>query len=149
MPVDSLDAIGDLLAAQPDVAAARPQKLLNALTAFVTANEDAARSPNYAKATPDDLEPAAALLGSPAVKASDALLVRVLKCCKILSRKYDNRVGLGATVVDDLVDVLHADVADDVAGEAANVVLNICYERENVARRRPPSAARPPARCRI
>ena len=134
MPVDSLDAIGDLLAAQPDVAAARPQKLLNALTAFVTANEDAARSPNYAKATPDDLEPAAALLGSPAVKASDALLVRVLKCCKILSRKYDNRVGLGATVVDDLVDVLHADVADDVAGEAANVVLNICYERENVAR---------------
>ena len=134
MPVDSLDAIGDLLAAQPDVAAARPQKLLNALTAFVTANEDAARSPNYAKATPDDLEPAAALLGSPAVKANDALLVRVLKCCKILSRKYDNRVGLGATVVDDLVDVLHADVADDVAGEAANVVLNICYERENVAR---------------
>ena len=36
-------------ASPPDVAAARPQKLLNALTAFVTANEDAARSPNVSK----------------------------------------------------------------------------------------------------
>ena len=53
--------------------------------------------------------------------------MRVLKALKILSRKYDNRVRLGQLVVPDLVRALGQRGAPSVSGEAANVVLNICY----------------------
>ena len=44
--------------------------------------------------------------------------LRVLKTLKILSRKYDNRVRLGESVVPDLVRVLSEERSAAVAGEA-------------------------------
>ena len=127
-------ALRKLLTATPDCASTRPQKLSNALQAFVSVNEDAASSPNYQSSEPDDLDIFIALVSLQAVKENAELLLRLLKCMKILTRKYDNRVRLGEHIVEDLVEVLHDRVSIDVAAEASNVVLNICYERENVVR---------------
>eukprot|EP00966_Prymnesium_polylepis_P014079 325021-Prymnesium_polylepis.1 len=127
-----LRKIDELIAADPRIQ--RPVRLSNALQAFVATNEDARSSPNFANQAPDSVEGVVRLLGSPAVIDSDELAIRVLKTLKILSRKYDNRVRLGELIIPDLVRVLGNRGAPLVAGEAANVVLNICYERENVQR---------------
>ena len=37
------------------------------------------------------------------------------------------------SAVPTLLQVLHQDPSSSAAGEAANVVLNICYERDNVS----------------
>jgi|EP00908_Phaeocystis_cordata_P008762 hypothetical protein len=129
-----LQAIRQLLSSTPDIAVSRPTKLQNALQAFVSLNEDASRSPNYQSQEPDDLEGLVSLLSSDAVKSHEEILLRVLKSLKILTRKYDNRVRLGEYIVEDLVEVLHMNPSPVVSGEASNVVLNICYERDNVVR---------------
>ena len=135
MPEDAeLLALRKLLASTPDCAVTRPAKLQTALQAFVSLNEDASRSPNYQSQGPDYLDSVVKLLSSDAVKAHDQLLLCVLKMLKILTRKYDNRVRLGEHIVEDLVEVLHQRVSVPCSGEASNVVLNICYERDNVVR---------------
>lgn len=125
MSLDELDALD--LERQPGAA-------LGVLERFVALNEDAASSTNYSSQTADPLGGVVALLGS--AGSDSGLLLVVLKTLKILSRKYDNRVRLGSLVCDDLVSLLSAseDGALAVAAEAANVVLNICYEKENVTR---------------
>jgi hypothetical protein len=130
----TLQALRQLLASTPDCAVSRPAKLQTALQAFVSLNEDAGRSPNYQSQGPDDLDSVVKLLSSDAVKAHDQLLLCVLKMLKILTRKYDNRVRLGSHIVEDLVEVLHQRLSVECSGEASNVVLNICYERDNVVR---------------
>ena len=127
-------ALRQLLASTPDCAVTRTAKLQTALQAFVSLNEDASRSPNYQSQGPDDLDSVVKLLSSDAVKAHEQLLLCVLKMLKILTRKYDNRVRLGEHIVEDLVEVLHLRVSVACSGEASNVVLNICYERDNVVR---------------
>ncbi len=111
----------------------RPVKLQNYLQAFISANEDAARSANFANQLRDDLDPIVLIAHNKEAMASDDTAIRVLKTLKILSRKYDNRVELGKAIADDVVRVLLEGRQSAVAAEAANVVLNICYEKENVA----------------
>ena len=127
-----LNKLRELLARHPDCAKSRPTKLAHTLQGFVSANEDASTSANYQADAPDRLDEIADLLGSPAVQANDDVLLRVLKSIKILSRKLDNRTRLGPLIASDLVAVLNRKSPAPVAGEAANVVLNICYERANV-----------------
>ena len=135
MPDSHLSKLRDLLRSDPRVTATRPVKLANVLGAFVSANEDASRSANFASQQPDDLDDVVQLVSSPSAMASDDVALRVLKTLKILSRKFENRVRLGELVVPDLVRVLSEDGRPAaVLGEAANVVLNVCYERENVQR---------------
>ena len=129
-----LSKLRDLLKSDPRVAISRPVKLANVLGQFVMANEDAARSQNFHNQQADDLTDVIELVGNPAAMSSDDVALRVLKTLKILSRKFENRVRLGELVVNDLVRVLGEERNSAVLGEAANVVLNICYERENVQR---------------
>lgn len=133
-PDPGLTRLRDLLRSDPAVMSKRPVKLANVLNAFVAANEDASRSANFASQQPDDLNDVVELIGSAATMASDDVALRVLKTLKILSRKYENRVRLGELIVDDLVRVLGEQRSAAVSGEAANVVLNVCYERDNVQR---------------
>ena len=134
MPDAQLLAIRQLLASTPDYATTQPAKLQDALNAFVSLNEDVSRSPNYQSQELDDLDSVQQLLSSDAVRSHEELLLCVLKTLKILTRKYNNRVRLGEHIVEDLVKVLHLRLSPLVSGEASNVVLNICYERENVVR---------------
>lgn len=130
----NLSKLRQLLHSEPRVATSRPVKLQNVLQQFVAANEDASKSANFVSQTPDDLTDVVALMTNVAVMAPDDMALRVLKTLKILSRKYENRVRLGELIVPDLVRVLGEQRSPPVLGEAANVVLNVCYERENVAR---------------
>mmetsp|Transcript_16932 Transcript_16932/g.43497 ORF Transcript_16932/g.43497 Transcript_16932/m.43497 type:complete len:342 (+) Transcript_16932:81-1106(+) len=130
----NLSKLRQLLQSDPRVANSRPVKLSNVLQQFVAANEDASRSANFASQAPDDVRDVVELVGNVQAMASDDLALRVLKTLKILSRKYENRIRLGELVVADLVRVLGEDRPSAVLGEAANVVLNVCYERDNVAR---------------
>jgi hypothetical protein len=109
-------------------------QLANVLGQFVAANEDASRSTNFASQQADDLTEVVELVANPVAMESDDVALRVLKTLKILSRKFENRVRLGELVVPDLVRVLAEERTSAVLGEAANVVLNVCYERENVQR---------------
>ena len=127
-----LRRLAEIVAADPQVT--RPVKMANCLQGFIAANEDASRSPNFATNAADDVEGVVTMLGSAKAMGESEVAVRVLKALKILSRKYDNRVSLGQLVVPDLVHVLEASTSASILGEAANVVLNICYERENVQR---------------
>ena len=133
-PDPNLNRLRDLLRSDPRVALSRPVKLANVLGQFVAANEDASRSTNFANQQPDDLSDVVDLIGNPTAMASDDVALRVLKTLKILSRKFDNRVKLGQMIVGDLVRVLGEERSSAVLGEAANVVLNVCYERDNVQR---------------
>lgn len=124
--------LDELVAA--DLRIQRPVRIQNALQAFIAANEDARSSPNFANQGPDSIEGIIRVFASPVIIENDELAVRVLKTLKILSRKYENRVRLGEIIVGDLVRVLNHCTVSTTLGEAANVVLNICYERENVQR---------------
>ena len=91
-------------------------------------------SANFASQQPDDLDEVVALVADTKAMQSDDVAIRVLKTLKILSRKFENRARLGERVVADVVRVLAEERSAAVMGEAANVVLNVCYERENVQR---------------
>jgi hypothetical protein len=130
-----LSKLRDLLASDPRVSLQRPVKLANILQQFVLANEDASRSANFANQQPDDLNEIVGLVSNPEAMKSDEVAVRVLKTLKILSRKFENRSRLGELIVVDVVRVLREEGRSSaVMGEAANVILNICYEKENVQR---------------
>lgn len=129
-----LGKLRDLLRSDPRVLTQRPVKLAQVLQQFVAANEDASRSANFASQQPDDLDEVVALVADTKAMQSDDVAIRVLKTLKILSRKFENRARLGERVVADVVRVLAEERSAAVMGEAANVVLNVCYERENVQR---------------
>jgi len=130
----NLAKLREVMRADPRLASSRPVKLANVLGQFVAANEDASRSTNFASQQADDLTEVVELVANPVAMESDDVALRVLKTLKILSRKFENRVRLGELVVPDLVRVLAEERTSAVLGEAANVVLNVCYERENVQR---------------
>ena len=115
-----------------DPGCSRPVRLQNVLQSFIIANEDAGRSPNFSSQVPDNVDSIVTLVSSAAIFENDDLAVRALKVLKILSRKYDNRIKLGPLVAGPVVRLLGHQGAPSICGEAANVVLNICYERENV-----------------
>jgi hypothetical protein len=55
-----------------------------------------------------------------------------LQALKILSRKGANRLKLKGLDVAAILQQLHSPRSRQVAAEAANVLLNACYEKANV-----------------
>ena len=54
---------------------------------------------------------------------------------KILSRKQDNRAIVGTNGLMAILMCLSPPLTPRIAAEAANALLNVCYEPENVRRR--------------
>lgn len=58
-------------------------------------------------------------------------------CCaqvlKILSRRRDNRLQINRQGIQTVFQHLHSIVSKPVAAEAANIILNVCYEKASVA----------------
>ena len=52
---------------------------------------------------------------------------------KILSRRRDNRLQIGRQGIQIVFQHLSSIVSKPVAAEAANIILNVCYERASVA----------------
>ena len=59
------------------------------------------------------------------------------RCCaqvlKILSRRKDNRVQIGKQGIQTVFRQLSSIASKPVAAEAANIILNVCYEKASVA----------------
>ena len=52
---------------------------------------------------------------------------------KILSRRKDNRLQIGRQGIQTVFQHLNSIVSKPIAAEAANIILNVCYERASVA----------------
>eukprot|EP00696_Hemimastix_kukwesjijk_P007874 gnl/Hemi2/19978_TR6630_c0_g1_i1.p1 gnl/Hemi2/19978_TR6630_c0_g1~~gnl/Hemi2/19978_TR6630_c0_g1_i1.p1 ORF type:complete len:353 (+),score=71.23 gnl/Hemi2/19978_TR6630_c0_g1_i1:104-1162(+) len=102
------------------------------LEQFVIGNRDPATSPHFVSREPDALAPLLALVTDPLVQDHDALFLLSLQALKIISRKGDNRRKMTAHV-GVLAGILKTFAArPPVCSEAASVLLNLCYERDNV-----------------
>jgi hypothetical protein len=130
-----------LLTKHPDAISARPNKLLGALDAFVSANERPSTSPNFRARDADRVGAVGELLrdclAHPLAHASDEAVERLLeltlKLYKILSRKAPNRLELGRLTIGALCACLVAPLPAALLAECCNVLLNVCYEQQVVA----------------
>ena len=103
-----------------------------ALKSFVDANENPATSPNYSCADEDPLPAFIDMLQQKALHADSNWVLWLLKSLKILSRKQPNRLLFGPEGLQAVLRVLSAPLSTKIAAEGANVLLNICYEVQNV-----------------
>lgn len=60
-------------------------------------------------------------------------LVGCVQVLKILSRRRDNRLQIGRQGIQIVFQHLRSIVSKPIAAEAANIVLNVCYEKASVA----------------
>lgn len=56
-----------------------------------------------------------------------------MQVLKILSRRKDNRVQFGQQGIQTVLTHISSIVSKSSAAEAANIILNVCYERPSVA----------------
>lgn len=131
-PFSSIDEVSELLRRHPDAVESRPNKLMHALEAFVSANEHPASSPNFIAGGVDDTRAVGPLLGAAVRAGHERLVVGALLALKILSRKEGNRERLGARTMGALCELLAAPPSERATAEACNVLLNLCYELPNV-----------------
>lgn len=119
-----------LLAGAPATASNRTS--LNALLGgFVRANEESQHSPNLRRADEGDpFQGLLCLLRAEDIDTELALLS--LRALKVLCRKRPNRLAFGEEGVAAALRHLRDPSSLEVAAEAANVLLNACYETENV-----------------
>ncbi len=122
---------------RPNAVAQNGKEIYNIISSFVEHNDDPRSSPNFASRGADDVCGLFYLLSNPNVLTNAPFLLVTLKALKILMRKPTNRKNIDDSFTKALVSILGlvsgaAMVA--VLKEACNVVLNICYESENVIR---------------
>ncbi|KAK3274827.1 hypothetical protein CYMTET_17011 [Cymbomonas tetramitiformis] len=132
MSESTFKAVNSYLKGSPNAAATDRDTAQKVLTKFVAQNEDPKASPNFAAQGGDDMKFLIKLARHPAVDENAALGLLILKTFKILSRKHDNRIAFGAEGIRSVVRFLSAPLNTRIAGEGANVILNICYEKDNV-----------------
>ena len=106
--------------------------MLGVLRDFVDANEDARTSPNYRSETRDEMRAVFDLVASPECARDEEVCAYALKFLKIASRKEHNRRAFGRHGVAAVLRPLRDPTSARVAAEASNVILNACYEKENV-----------------
>eukprot|EP00192_Tetraselmis_astigmatica_P015349 CAMPEP_0117661008 /NCGR_PEP_ID=MMETSP0804-20121206/7308_1 /TAXON_ID=1074897 /ORGANISM="Tetraselmis astigmatica, Strain CCMP880" /LENGTH=163 /DNA_ID=CAMNT_0005467847 /DNA_START=567 /DNA_END=1055 /DNA_ORIENTATION=+ len=107
-------------------------EFLAALQSFVTANAVPSSSPNYLSPDPDRIEVVLKLLTEPALDRDEEVCHALLQVVKVLSRKQTNRVRVGQIGIRAVLSRLEMPLSARIAAEGANVLLNICYERDHV-----------------
>lgn len=104
-----------------------------ALKSFVDANDNPATSPNFGSAADDPVDVFIDMLQQQSMHGDANWVLWLLKSLKILSRKQPNRLLLGgAGGLHAVLVVLALPLPTKVAAEGANVLLNACYEVQNV-----------------
>ena len=129
----SFREVRDFLTARPGALADDRTALMRVVDGFCKANDDPSTSENFANGLTDRWEEIIRLLRNPLIDEDDPVLLLTLRAVKILSRKHENRMTFGDNGVAAVCRVLKKGYVNPrVAGEGANVVLNVCYERANV-----------------
>ena len=132
-PETTFREVRHFLSKHPAALGEERASLMRVLEAFARANEDPSTSENFANGGTDRWDEITRLLRDPLIEEDDPVLMLALKGFKILSRKHENRMTLGESGVSAVCRVLKKAYANPrVVAEAANVVLNVCYERPNV-----------------
>ncbi|CAM9366092.1 unnamed protein product, partial [Sphacelaria rigidula] len=102
------------------------------IQAFLGKNRDPKTIPSkHGSETPDDMRAILATL-EVACLQKKTFLVLLLKLLKVLLRRPENRADLGREGVNAITNLMSSACLDAVACESANVVLNMCYDMENV-----------------
>jgi len=125
-------AVDHFLKSHPNPIPDRRMKLLSMLSEFIAANENPHQSPNFKSNVPDRLEAFVTTMRDAAIVEDESLALAFLKVLKVLSRKHDNRMALGNEGIKVIMKFMINPKNTKIAGEGANVILNICYEKENV-----------------
>mmetsp|Transcript_11790 Transcript_11790/g.20071 ORF Transcript_11790/g.20071 Transcript_11790/m.20071 type:complete len:352 (-) Transcript_11790:763-1818(-) len=106
--------------------------LENLIDRFIAENEDPSKSPNFRQKRKDEFGNVLRLLNESYAQQSDAFGLKILKVLKILSRKVENRVSFNAGGVCSVLKFVQNSQNHRLTAEGANVLLNICYEKDNV-----------------
>lgn len=128
-------ALEDALLSERPAAASERATLRALLSGFVKANDAPQASPNLRRQHAED-----PLLGLVRLLRADALAcaehaelaLLALRALKVLSRKQTNRRALGERGIAAVLRHLREPSSLQVAAEGANVLLNACYEADNV-----------------
>ena len=89
-------------------------------------------SPNFRSSEPDDTKALGLLLGDTRARSNERLILIILRCLKIVSRKVQTRASIPPAVLAAVNAHVKAPKTSRVAREAVSVVLNSCYERQHV-----------------
>ncbi|KXZ50315.1 hypothetical protein GPECTOR_17g954 [Gonium pectorale] len=103
-----------------------------ALRSFVDANDNPSTSSNYSSTEPDPIKVFVAMLENSVVQQDSSWMLLLLRALKILSRKRPNRLAFGSAGLRAIAAALVDPVSNKIAAEGANVLLNVCYEPDNV-----------------
>jgi|EP00193_Tetraselmis_chui_P005436 hypothetical protein len=102
------------------------------LGAFIRANSVPKASENLRNPEADRIETILKLLNEPSLDSDEEVCFMLLQVVKILSRKQVNRARVGQIGIRAVLSHMEAPQSPRVAAEGANVILNICYERDHV-----------------
>mmetsp|Transcript_15192 Transcript_15192/g.20970 ORF Transcript_15192/g.20970 Transcript_15192/m.20970 type:complete len:337 (-) Transcript_15192:99-1109(-) len=128
----TIERVNLFLTARPNAAKDAQDSLAKLLESFVACNETPATSANFHNGGLDEMQHLIRTARHPATESSERLSLLVLKCFKILSRKQQNRAAIGEPGVRGVLTFLRTPRTSAIAGEGANVILNVCYEKDNV-----------------
>ena len=115
-----------------DVVADNPHGLEDLANEFYQENADPNTSPNFQLDDADDYSLLMDLLDDRRVESNPSLTLCLLRILKVLSRKAVNRANIEEEDVTTVTKYLQSPRTRAIASEIANVVLNICYEKQNV-----------------
>uniref|UniRef100_A0A7S0VCG2 Protein HGH1 homolog n=1 Tax=Hemiselmis tepida TaxID=464990 RepID=A0A7S0VCG2_9CRYP len=111
-----------------------PDKVQELAEDFYYLNEDPSTSPNLRVDDVDQYSFLMDCLDDARTKANPALSYALFRVLKVLSRKAHNRTALEDGDMKTVVHYMHKPKSSQVASEVSSVVLNLCYEKENVVR---------------
>ncbi|GAX84906.1 hypothetical protein CEUSTIGMA_g12327.t1 [Chlamydomonas eustigma] len=111
----------------------RRSELLDLLRAFVQPNENPNLSSNFNIPGADPVHVFIEILLQRSVQKDAEAVHLLLRSLKILSRKQDNRCIIGADGIMAVLLSLSPPLTPKIAAEGANVLLNVCYEPQNVS----------------
>ena len=109
-----------------------PGKVESMASAFYKLNEDPMESPNLQVEDGDDYSFLMDLLDDKRVLVDPDLALALLRMMKVLSRKLNNRNNMEQEDISTIAKYLRNPDSTSVMGEAASIMLNACYERQNV-----------------
>eukprot|EP00753_Platysulcus_tardus_P021101 PLAT8623.2.p1 GENE.PLAT8623.2~~PLAT8623.2.p1 ORF type:complete len:507 (-),score=225.54 PLAT8623.2:120-1640(-) len=124
--------INSFLRSSPAALTSGTSELLRLLEAFVEQNEDSESSRNLQREEGDDMVWLLHVMADSRIGKQRALLLAILSTVRILLRKSSNRCQMSGGGVAAVARLLASPGSLRIARELCAVVLNMCYERENV-----------------
>ena len=109
-----------------------PERVRELAEDFYYLNEDPATSPNLRVDDIDEFSFLLDCLDNAKTKQNPGLSHALLRVLKVLSRKEHNRTALEPEDIKTIVSYMHKPKTQAIASEICSVILNVCYEKENV-----------------